>query len=449
MKVEFKEIDKVNGELTVVIEPTDYQEKVQKSIKEYAKKAKMPGFRPGMVPQGLIKKQYGVSILAEEVNKIMQQGLFDHIKENKINMLGDPISKEENNDIELVDGNTFTFGFELALAPEIKVSLSKRNKIEYNKVLVQDEMIKAQMDMYRQRGGSYEKVDSYQDNDMIKGSLTELNEDGTVKDGGVTAESGTTLPKYFRDEDQKKLFEGVKVGETVRFNPAKAYHDNEAELTSLLGVAKDDALNHKGDFNYEVKEISRYVPGPLTEELFEEVYPGHGIKTEEEFKAKIKEGLEAQYEKESDFRFLLDVKKYLTAKVGKLEYPEEKLRKIMLNNVDGDQKKVDDNFEKSLEELTWHLIKEQLVGEYGIKIDDSDVKNMAKEVTRQQFAQYGMLNIPEEYLEGSVAEMLKNRQTVDNLIDRAIELKLGAEIKEKVTLVEKGVTVEEFNKLFQ
>lgn len=443
MNISVENIDKVNAVITAVVEPADYTEKYEKALKDAKKKMNMPGFRPGMVPVGLIKKQFGVSILAEEVNKILQEGLFGYIRENKINMLGEPLPTEENNNVELKEGESFTFKFDLAIAPEFEVSLTKKDKIDYYNVDVTDQMVANQVDMYRQRGGKYEKVDSYEDNDMIKGVITELDVENPV-----TAENVVMLPKYFKNDDQKKLFDGVKTNDIVTFNPSVAYNNNEAELTSLLKVEKEDALNHKGEFNFQITEITRFVPGPLDQELFDTVFPGGEVKTEADFRAKVKELIADQFKKDSDYKFLLDVRKHVTKKVGKLEFPEEKLKKILLANT-GDQAKVDAQFEKSIEELTWHLIKEKLVEQNEVKVDDEDVKNMAKEVTRMQFAQYGMLNIPDEYLENSVKEMLKKRETVDNLIDRCIEVKLGVAIKEKVTLKESTVSAEDFNKMFE
>lgn len=442
MNISVENIDKVNAVMTAVVEPADYTEKYEKAIKDAKKKMNMPGFRPGMVPVGLIKKQFGVSILAEEVNKILQDGLFGYIRENKINMLGEPLPTEENNNVDLKEGESFTFKFELAIAPEFEVKLTKKDKVDYYNVEVTDQMVDNQVDMYRQRGGKYDQVDSYEDNDMVKGVITELNVETPV-----TAENVVMLPKYFKNDAQKKLFDGVKVNDVVTFNPSVAYDNNEAELTSLLKVEKEDALNHKGEFTFQVTEITRFVLGPLDQELFDTVFPGGEVKTEADFRAKVKELIEDQFKKDSDYKFILDVRKYVTEKVGKLEFPEDKLKKILLANV-GDQEKVDAQFEKSIEELTWHLIKEKLVEQNEIKVDDEDVKNMAKEVTRMQFAQYGMLNIPEEYLESSVTEMLKKRETVDNLIDRCIEVKLGAALKEKVGLKESTVSAEDFNKMF-
>ena len=444
MNISVENIDKVNAVITAVVEPADYTEKYEKAIKDAKKKMNMPGFRPGMVPVGLIKKQFGVSILADEVNKLLQDGLFGYIRENKINMLGEPLPTEDNNKVELKEGETFTFKFDLAIAPEFKLELGKKDKIDYYNVDVTDEMVNNQVEMYRQRGGSYQKVDSYEDNDMVKGVITELEVENPVSAEGVVM-----LPKYFKNEDQKKLFDGVKANDIVTFNPSVAYDNNEAELTSLLKVEKEDALNHKGEFNFQITEITRFVPGPFNQELFDTVFPGGEVKSEEEFRAKVKELIANQFKKDSDYKFILDVRKYATEKIGKLEFPDEKLKKILLANANGDQEKVDAQYDKSIEELTWHLIKEQLVEQNEVTVDDEDVKNMAKEVTRMQFAQYGMLNIPDEYLENSVTEMLKKRETVDNLIDRCIEVKLGAALKEKVTLNEKTVSAEEFNKSFE
>lgn len=442
MNISLENIDKVNAVITAVVEPADYTEKYNKALKEAKKKINMPGFRPGMVPVGLVKKQFGVSILAEEVNKILQEGLFNYISENKVNMLGEPLPTADNDNVSLVEGESFTFKFELAIAPEFEVALSKDDKINYYNVEVTDEMVENQINMYRQRGGNYEKVDSYEDNDMIKGVITELN-----VENAVSVENAVLLPKYFKNEDQKKLFEGAKLNDVITFNPSVAYDNNEAEMAALLKVEKEDVANHKGEFNYQITEITRFVLGELNQELFDNVFPGGEVATEEEFRARIKTLISDQFKKDSDYKFILDVRKYVTEKVGKLEFPEEKLRKILAAKAG--EEKAAEQYDRSIEELTWHLIKEKLVEIYAVKVDDADVKEMAKEVTRMQFAQYGMLNIPDEYLENATKEMFKKRETVDNLIDRCIEVKLGGAIKEAVTLEESTVSAEDFNKMFE
>lgn len=448
MNISLQNIDKVNAQITAVVEPADYQEKVANAIKDFRKKANMPGFRRGMVPVGLIKKQFGKSILADELNRILQDSLFGYIRDNKINMLGEPLPCEVNNEVDFVDGHSFTFMFDIALAPEFNVELSKDDKIAHYNIEVADDMVNRQVEIYRQRGGKYDKVESYQDNDMIKGIITELDENGNAKEEGITAENVVMLPKYFKNDDQKALFNDAKVGDIIKFNPSVAYDNNANEISYILNVKSEEVENYKGDFNFQISEITRFVPGPLDQELFDAVYPGGEIKSEEDFKNKIKSTIAEQFAKDSDFKFLVDLRKHIEEKVGKLEFPDALLKRIMMASAK-DEKKVEENYDKSIEELTWHLIKEKLVEMTGVKVDDNDVKEMAKDVTRMQFAQYGMLNVPEEYLENSVKEMMKKRETVDNLIDRCIEMKLGAALKEMVTLEETNISAEDFNKMFE
>lgn len=444
MNITLEKVDAVNAVITVAIAPDDYAENYKKALKEFRKQANMPGFRKGMVPEGLIKKQYGTSILADEINKLLQEKLYDYIRDNKVNMLGEPLPTEDNNSNVIAEGNSFNFKFEIALAPEFNVELSKDDKLTYYEVEVSDDMVNSQINMYRQRGGSYQKVDSYQENDMVKGIITELDKEEVINEEGVVL-----LPKYFKNEEQKSLFADAKVNDTVKFNPSVAYDNNEAELSSLLRIDKEKLAEHKGDFNFKISEITRFVPGDLDEKLFRQVYPDGSVKTPEEFTAKIREAIEEQFKKDADYRFIIDARKYITDKIGKLQFPDEKLKKIMLANTKGDEKKVEDNYDLSINELTWHLIKEKLVEQTGVKVDDKDVIEMGKEVTRMQFAQYGMFNVPAEMLDNAVKEMMTKRETVDNLIDRCIEMKLGTVLKEKVTLDVKKVSAEEFNKLFE
>ena len=231
MNISLQNIDKVNAQITAVVEPADYQEKVANAIKEFRKKANMPGFRKGMVPVGLIKKQFGKSILADELNRILQDSLFGYIRDNKINMLGEPLPCEVNNEVDFVDGHSFTFMFDIALAPEFNVELSKDDKLAHYNIEVADDMVNRQVEIYRQRGGKYDKVESYQDNDMIKGIITELDENGNAKEEGITAENVVMLPKYFKNDDQKALFNDAKVGDIIKFNPSVAYDNNANEIS--------------------------------------------------------------------------------------------------------------------------------------------------------------------------------------------------------------------------
>ena len=448
MNISLQNVDSVSAVLTVQIEKADYQEKVEKALKTLRQKVNMPGFRKGMVPAGLIKKQYGVSVLAEEIDKLLQEKVFEYIRENKVNMLGTPLPKE--NQVNFETEENFEFSFDIALAPEFNVELSANDNVDYYDINVTDEMVDQQVKMYTQRTAKYEKVEGYQDNDMLKGLLAELDENGNTKEGGVQVEGAVMMPVYMKNDEQKAIFNGAKTNTVLVFNPSVAFDNNEAELASLLKLKKEEVADHKGNFSFQIEEITRMIPGELTQELFDQVLGEGKAHNEEEFRAQIKETIAKQFEADSDYKFLIDVRTYLTNKIGKLEFPDALLKRIMLdNNKEKGEEFVAENYEKSLEELTWHLIKEKLVAANDIKVEQGDLTNMAKEATRAQFAQYGMINVPEELLENYSKEMLKKQESVEALLNRVVESKLSETLKGQVTLNHKAVSAEEFNQMFQ
>lgn len=448
MNISLQNVDKVSAVLTAQIEKADYQEKVEKALKTLRQRVNMPGFRKGMVPMGLIKKQYGTSVLLEEVDKLLQEKIGEYIRENKVNMLGTPLPKENNINFE-TDEN-FEFSFDIALAPEFNVELSAADNLDYYDINVTDEMVDQQVKMYTQRTAKYEKVEDYQDNDMLKGLLAELDENGNTKEGGLQVEGAVMMPSYMKNDDQKAIFNGAKVNTVLVFNPSVAFDNNEAELASLLKVKKEDVAAHTGNFSFQIEEITRMIPGELTQELFDQVLGEGKASNEEEFRAQIKEAIAKQFEGDSDYKFMIDVRTYLANKVGKLEFADGLMKRIMLeNNKEKGEEFVNENYDKSLEELTWHLIKEKLVEANGIKVEQGDITDMAKETTRAQFAQYGMINVPDELLENYSKEMLKKRESVEALVNRVIESKLGDALKAQVTLNHKAVSAEEFNQMFQ
>ena len=449
MEISLQNVDKVSAKLTVKLEKADYQEKVEKALKTFRQKANMPGFRPGMVPMGIIKKQYGTAVKAEEVNKLLQEKVYGYLRENKVNMLGEPLPVEDQN-IDIVAQDDIEFVFDIALAPEFELNLGKEDNIAYYNIDVNEDIVNRQIGMYTQRAGKYEKVDSYQDNDMLKGLLAELDENGSTKEGGIQVEGAVMMPSYMKNDEQKAVFANAKVNDVLVFNPNTAYDGSEVEMASLLKIQKEEVAAHTGNFSYQVEEITRFVSAELSQEIFDQVFGEGVVNSEEEFRNKVKESLQAQFAPDSDYKFLLDVREYLTNKIGKLEFPDALLKRIMLmNNEEKGQEFVDENYDKSIEELTWHLIKEELVSKNGIKVENEDVMNMAKDATRAQFAQYGMMNVPEEMLENYAKEMLKKKDSVDGLVNRAIEAKLATALKEQITLDEKNVSLDEFNKFFQ
>lgn len=450
MKVSFENQDKVNGLMTIIVEESDYKEKVEKSLKDYRKQANIPGFRKGMAPMGLIKKQYGEYLKLDTINKVVGEELYKYIKDNKINMLGEPLpsAKQEAQDLEKEP--PYTFYFDIAVAPELKVELTSKDKLPYYDIKVDDATVDKQVDIFASRTGQYVKAEEYQKNDMLKGALRELDEKGNTKEGGITLEAAVMMPEFIKVEDQRKLFDNAKLGDVIVFNPRKAYPDNDSEIAALLKIKREEVAQHEGDFSYQITEISRFEKAEVNQALFDQIYGEGEVKSLEEFRTKIAEGIKEQTVTDCDYKFLLDVRSYLEGKVGKLTFPDEILKRVMLlNNKERGEEFVEKNYEASIQQLTWHLIKEQLVEANKVKIEDKDVREAAKETARIQFAQYGMIQVPEEYVDNYVTEMFKKKENVDAFVDRAIDLKLIEALKKVVTLETKEVTLDEFNKIVE
>lgn len=449
MKVTFENPDKVNGLMTLTVEEADYQATVEKKLKDYRKKAQMPGFRPGMVPMGMIKRQYGTAVKVDEINRLLGEEIYKYVNENKIQMLGEPLPSEKQTPVDVEGAAPYTFVFDIAVAPEFKIELTGKDKVAYYDIKVDDELVNRQVEMFARRNGHYDNVEDYQENDMLKGDLRELDAEGNTKEGGIEQSEATVMPTYIKDEDQKKLFDGCKVGDVITFNPRKAFN-SDAELAAILKIDKAELGFHTGDFSYQITEVSRYVQAEVDQKLFDAVYGEGNVKDEKEFREKIAAGMSAQFVNDSDFNFLQNLRKYCEEKVGELSFPEELLKRVMKNNnKDKDEEFVEKNFDMSIKELKWHLIKEQLVQAAGVKIDDNDVMDAAKDAARAQFAQYGMSNIPDDYIENYAKDMMKKKEFADGIVDRCIDRKLTAAMKEVVKLDRKSISLDEFNKLYE
>ena len=452
MNISFETPDKVSGVLTLTIEKEDYQGDVEKTLKDYRKKANIPGFRVGQAPMGLIKRQFGASVKADAINKIIGNKLNGYITENKIEMLGEPLPNEKQEPQDLETDGPFTFIFDIAVAPEFNIELTGDDTIDYYDIDVDDKLVSQQVEMFQSRAGHYDKVEEYDgaQNDMLKGDLRELDADGNAKEDGIVVEAAVLMPEYIKVEDQRKLFDGAKLGSVITFNPKKAYPESNTEIKSLLKIDDAKAAELTSDFTFLVTEISRYVKAEVNQELFDQIYGKDNVKDEADFRQKIQEGIKAQLVNDTDYKFMLDVRAYAENKVGELIFPDALLKRIMLNNnKDKGEDFVNEHYDASIKELKWSLIKNQLVKAAEIKIEDADVKEVAKEAARVQFAQYGMTNVPEEYLEKYANDMLKDNKYIDNLVERAIDVKLSDSLKKVVKLNKKTVSLEDFNKMMQ
>lgn len=449
MNISFEIADKVNGLLTLTVEEADYQENVEKALKDFRKKANYPGFRPGMVPMGLIKKQYGASAKMDAINKLIGEQIYKYVQDNKIQMLGEPLQHEGQEPQDLEKPAPYTFQFDIAVAPEFSIELNGHNKIDYYTITVDDALIDRQVDMFASRLGSFESVDSYEDNDMLKGDLRELDEKGNTKEGGLTIEAASVMPNYIKNETQKALFNGAKKGDIITMNPREAY-ENDAELAAFLKVKEEELGNYTGNFSYQITDIQRYKKHAVDQELFDRTFGEGEVKSEKAFRERIAEGLKEQLSVDADYKFIQDVRAYCEKKVGDLQFPDALLKRIMLNNnKERGEEFVEKNYANSLKELTWRLIKDKLVAAHNIKVDDKDVLEAAKETARVQFAQYGMNNVPDDYVENYAKEIMKKRENVDGLVDRASDIKLCEALKKVVKLNEKEISLEDFNKMMR
>lgn len=443
MQVQKTDIDQLDAMLTVTVEPADYQDKVAQQLKDIRRKANIPGFRPGMVPAQLVKKMYGKAVLGEEVNKAINEGIYNYIKEQQLNILGDPLPNEEKTpEIDWDTQDTFSFAFDIALAPEFDAKLNGKNKLTYYDITVTEEMVQNQVNAYAERYGNYVQTDDYQAGDMIKGLMQEVG-------GEHKKENAVLSPEYMKDDKQKQLFAGAKKGDVITFNPMTAYA-NEAEVASMLGIAKEDAKDLNADFTLTIETITRHEKSAIDAELFAKVYGDNNIADEAAFRAEIEKEIKGNFTLDANYKFGLDAKEAILKKMDKLEFPDAFLKRwVLATNENITEDKLEEDYPKMVEELKWHLAKDQLMQAFDIKIEKEDVEAYAKEMTRMQFMQYGLSHIDDAMLTQYAQEMLKKEDQVRGIVERVSENKIYDAIKTAVKLETKAISYEDFGKLFE
>lgn len=449
MNIVRKDIDSSNATITISIERADYSEKVEKTLRDYRKKANIPGFRPGMVPLGLLKKMYGKSILAEEINKILSDELYKYIQDNSINLLGEPLPNEtEQKDIDFSTQEDFEFVFDLGLAPEFEVELNKKDKVKYYQITPSEEMINNQIKSYTGRYGKYVQEESVEEKDMVKGTLTELAE-GKVKEGGIQVQDAVLTPAYMKDEASKALFAGAKVGDVITFNPKTAF-ENEAEISSLLKISKEEVAEVTADFQFIIESITRYHEAEIDQDLFDKVYGEGVVKSAEEFTEKIKANIQETLAQDSEYKFGIDAREVLVKKYDDLAFPDTFLKRwLMATNKNLTAETLETDYPKMIADLKWQLIKDKIAKSNDIKVEKDDVEDFGRKIARSQFAQYGMIGMDDAILDNYVKDMLKKEETLKNIIDKVAENKVLDIIKNAVKVDTKEVSIEEFNKMFE
>ena len=451
MNISKENIDALNAIIRSTIDKADYETKVEDVLKNYRKRVNMPGFRPGHVPAGMIKKMYGNVALVDEVNKLVSESLFNYIKENNLNLLGEPLPSKDQKTIDFETESSFDFVFDVALAPEVSVNLGDVKDIPYYTIAITDDMVDGQVKTMTSRFGQNETVAAVTEKSMMKGTLTQLDDNNQPLEGGIVNHSAILSLTPVKDEAEKAKLLGAKVGETVIFDPKVAF-PNDTELTYLLKITKEQVADLKGLFSFEISEINEFKDAELTQEIFDKSFGEGVVNSKEEFVAKVKENLANTLAFESDYRFSVDARKELMSLVN-VSLPEEFLKRWMLTVQNSEKKftpeQVEAEMPRFLEDLKWQMIKNNIIKANDLKIDHAAILEFAKKSARMQFMQYGLTSIPDEHIESYAVDMLQNEEQRSQFAEGAANDVALAFIKAAVKLQTKELSREEFNKLFE
>ena len=454
MEITKEQIDDLTASVSIQLKEEDYKPKVEKALKDIKKKVNMKGFRPGMVPLGLVKKMYGTSVTVDEVNKIVSESLNKFIVDEKLEILGEPIpSEKQKTPIDFDNQKEFEFIFDLGLRPEIEITLNKRIKIPYYIIKPDDELIEQYIKSYTGKYGEVKEIDAVEDKAFIKGDFIELDEEGNEKEEGIHTEMTALSLDHIKDEEIKKEFIGKKKGDEIKFDPKKVFSGN-AETASVLKIDEAEVENLSSNFKYVIKEITKFEEAELNQELFDKIFGEGEVKSEEEFRQKIIEEIKENSKADSDYRFSIDAKEKLVSKFN-IPLPEDFLKR-WLKLRDEENKLSDEEFEKefpkAVKDIQWQLITSKIAKDNDIKVEREEIKELAMKYVEMQFIQYGLPagSFSKEQLEQYANDMfLKKEDEVRRLYDQKFVEKVVDVIKESVKLDEKEVSQDEFSKLFE
>ncbi|HKK60170.1 MAG TPA: trigger factor [Salinivirga sp.] len=449
MEITLNKTDDLNGVINVNVTPDDYQEKVDKVLKDYRKKANIPGFRPGKVPMGYVKKMYGKAILVDEINKMLSESLVDYLKKEELNILGEPLPSQDSESIDFDNQKVFDFKFDVAFAPEFEVKLSKREKLNYYVLKPDEKLIDDTINNYAYQNGENVPVDEITEKEeTLKGDIVQLDADNNPLEDGIKKENGLMSLQVMKDEDIKKQFEGKKLGDTVDFDLKKAY-PNDTEIASLLEISKEDAAKVEGNFRITINEINKFTPAEVNQELYDKIYGEGTVTSDEQFREKIVEEIKENFKYQSEYKFMLDAKEKLIKKLD-LDLPDEFLKRWLdATNKELTKEQIEEEYDKFKEDMQWQLIVDKIYKDNDFKVEESEVMDYAKESTRQQFMQYGLSYIPDEQLENYAKEIASKPEERRKILDKLAENKAVEFIKESVKIEEKEVSLDEFNNFFK
>jgi trigger factor len=450
MNINRENIDDVNAVIKLLIEKADYEKEVAGKLKEYRQQASIPGFRPGKAPAGLIKKRFGAPVLVEEVNKLISQKLSKYLVDEKLNILGEPLPNEEQQ--KSIDWDTdedFECTFDMALAPEVYVTLDKRSKYKYFNIAVSDEMIDQQVEAAVSQLGQNIPAEIAKDNSSIRGNFVQLDTEGNEVEDGIKPENVLLAVDMIKDEEIKNSFVGCIKDDIITFDPVKAF-ENKVEVGHMLGISKEEAEELSSEFRYTVTEILQFEKAELNEELFKKMYGEETeVKTVEDFRKRISEEIAKNLIYSSDHKFAIDARDTLVEKTN-LVLPEAFLKRwLVAINKELTIEQIEKDFDPFLKDLEWQLIKDVIIKENELSVAPEETEDFAKQMARAQYNQYGIYDIPDEQLDSFAKMLLEKPEENERIYKKLYEDKVISVVKEKVSLQEKEISQEEFNEMMK
>ncbi|NQU52298.1 MAG: trigger factor [Bacteroidetes bacterium] len=450
MNITRENIDEVNAVIKLLIEKADYEKEVAGKLKEYRQQASIPGFRPGKAPAGLIQKRFGTSVLVEEVNKLISQNLSKFLIEEKLNILGEPLPNDaQQNDFSWETDENFEFIFDIAIAPDVTVTLDKESEFKYYNIAVSDEMIDQQVESAVSQLGQNVPTDVASDNSSVRGNFVQLDAEGNEVEGGIQPENILLAVDMMKDKEIKASFVGSKKDDIIIFDPVKAF-ENRVEVGHMLNISKEEAEELNSQFRFNVTEILQFEKAELNEDLFKKLYGEETeVKTTEDFRARISEEIATNLTHSSEHKFALDARDTLIEK-NEVVLPEVFLKRwLVAINKELTIEQIEKDFDPFIQDLQWQLIKDSIAKENELQVSTEEAEDFAKQMARAQYNQYGIYDIPDEQLDSFAKMMFEKPEEKERIYKKLHEDKVIAVVKEKVSLAESEVSQEEFNEMMK
>ena len=447
MNVTFKKLDDLNAIISIEVKNEDYQDNLNKQFKDYRKKAKIPGFRPGTVPLGMVKQMIGKSILFEEVNRLTSEELYKYLQDNKIDILGQPMTSDtQESETDFENYGDFTFHFDLGLAPVFDLQISPKDKLTRYEIELDGKEVETEIKNLRRQNGKLENIDkSETENDSIVLLMTETNSKGEHKDGGVFEQEVTVLPEVVKSKKVKKQLLNVSINDEIKLNVFDLFNDNEMVISHSLGIEKEAVGSLSKNFTGKVKEIKRVIPAELNQEFYDLVMGPGAVTNEVEFNKKIEENLGSYYVAESEKQLEAEINKVLE-KNHKLTLPDDFLKRWLQGTKPDTYNKdnVDELYSDESNVLRKQLIREKIAEQENVEVSDEDINQTSFAYTAQMLRQYGLNNPDPAMIQNFEAKNREEKNYLLRIRDVVVEKKVIDKVKDMITLKSKKISVDKF-----